>query len=52
MNRPAPPLPPPDTDPLSPVPLGDQVHGLVLEGLISGRWQPGDRIVERHLPPS
>ncbi|MFJ9444259.1 GntR family transcriptional regulator [Kitasatospora sp. NPDC101235] len=34
---------------MSRVPLGEQVRGLVLEGLLNGRWQPGDRIVERRL---
>ncbi|MFD5461378.1 GntR family transcriptional regulator [Kitasatospora sp. NPDC127059] len=38
-----------NTDPLSRVPLGEQVRGLLLEGLLGGRWQPGDRIVERRL---
>ncbi|MFJ2776717.1 MULTISPECIES: GntR family transcriptional regulator [unclassified Kitasatospora] len=40
---------PDDGDPLSRVPLGEQVRGLLLDGLMSGRWQPGDRIVERRL---
>ncbi|MFF2074018.1 GntR family transcriptional regulator [Kitasatospora sp. NPDC058162] len=43
------PTPAGDADPLSRVPLGEQVHGLLLEGLLGGRWQPGDRIVERRL---
>ncbi|MFI9359630.1 GntR family transcriptional regulator [Kitasatospora sp. NPDC053057] len=38
-----------DGDPLSRVPLGEQVRGLLLEGLLGSRWQPGDRIVERRL---
>ncbi|MFI2606671.1 GntR family transcriptional regulator [Kitasatospora sp. NPDC018619] len=50
MNVPAPqPSPPAAPDPLSRVPLGEQVRGLLLEGLLNGRWQPGDRIVERRL---
>ncbi|MFE6050626.1 GntR family transcriptional regulator [Kitasatospora sp. NPDC056446] len=50
MNHPVPSAPPPgDADPLSRVPLGEQVRGLLLEGLLSGRWQPGERIVERRL---
>ncbi|MFD1933557.1 MULTISPECIES: GntR family transcriptional regulator [Nonomuraea] len=30
-------------------PLRDQIRQLVLEGLVSGRWAPGDRLVERRI---
>jgi DNA-binding GntR family transcriptional regulator len=30
-------------------PLREQILGVLLDGLISGRWQPGDRIVERQV---
>ncbi|MFF4814241.1 GntR family transcriptional regulator [Kitasatospora sp. NPDC001309] len=48
-TRAATPTPDGGADPLSRVPLGEQVRGLLLEGLLGGRWQPGDRIVERRL---
>ncbi|SOX52713.1 GntR family transcriptional regulator [Mycobacterium ahvazicum] len=31
------------------MPLREQILGVLLDGLISGRWQPGDRIVERQV---
>lgn len=31
------------------LPLREQILGVLLDGLISGRWQPGDRIVERQV---
>ncbi|MFJ9691104.1 GntR family transcriptional regulator [Kitasatospora sp. NPDC101183] len=51
MNHPDPtPQPSPDdADRLSRVPLGEQVRALLLDGLLGGRWRPGDRIVERRL---
>ncbi|WP_043621950.1 GntR family transcriptional regulator [Nonomuraea candida] len=30
-------------------PLRDQIKQMVVDGLISGRWAPGDRIVERRV---
>ncbi|SDI10793.1 DNA-binding transcriptional regulator, GntR family [Sinosporangium album] len=30
-------------------PLRDQIRQVLLEGLISGRWEPGERIVERRV---
>ncbi|MEO3871062.1 GntR family transcriptional regulator [Nonomuraea sp. B12E4] len=30
-------------------PLRDQIRQVVLDGLIDGRWGPGDRVVERQL---
>ncbi|RJL34516.1 GntR family transcriptional regulator [Bailinhaonella thermotolerans] len=30
-------------------PLREQIRQMLLDGLISGRWQPGDRIVERRV---
>ncbi|WP_306334552.1 GntR family transcriptional regulator [Streptomyces sp. KL118A] len=35
--------------PVARVPLSEQVRDFVLEGLLNGRWQPGDRIVERRI---
>ncbi len=29
--------------------LREQIREHILEGIISGRWQPGERIVERHI---
>lgn len=43
------PTPAGDADPLSRVPLGEQVRGLLPESLLGGRRQPGGRIVERRL---
>ncbi|MFI5660807.1 GntR family transcriptional regulator [Streptomyces sp. NPDC051684] len=40
---------PPSTAPLARVPLHEQVRRFVLEGLVAGRWEPGDRIVERRI---
>lgn len=31
------------------LPLREQILGVLLDGLINGRWQPGDRIVERQV---
>ncbi|MEV7010884.1 GntR family transcriptional regulator [Streptosporangium sp. NPDC051022] len=31
------------------VPLRDQIRRVLLDGLVSGRWQPGERIVERRI---
>ncbi|MFD0889004.1 GntR family transcriptional regulator, partial [Streptosporangium algeriense] len=31
------------------LPLRDQIRQAVLDGLISGRWGPGDRVVERRM---
>ncbi|GAA3072300.1 GntR family transcriptional regulator [Streptosporangium carneum] len=30
-------------------PLRDQIRRVLLDGLVSGRWQPGERIVERRI---
>ncbi|WP_455432948.1 GntR family transcriptional regulator [Streptosporangium soli] len=30
-------------------PLRDQIRQVLLDGLVSGRWQPGERIVERRV---
>lgn len=40
---------PPVPAPVARVPLSDHVRRYVLQGLLSGRWQPGDRIVERRI---
>ena len=40
---------PPIPAPVARVPLSDHVRRFVLEGLLNGRWQPGDRIVERRI---
>jgi DNA-binding GntR family transcriptional regulator len=37
------------TEDLARVPLSDQVRRILLEHLLSGRWRPGDRIVERRI---
>ncbi|AEW96792.1 MULTISPECIES: GntR family transcriptional regulator [Streptomycetaceae] len=29
--------------------LRDQIRQMIVDGLVSGRWQPGDRIVERRI---
>lgn len=29
--------------------LREQIREHILEGIISGRWQPGERIVERRI---
>ncbi|MFJ8927710.1 GntR family transcriptional regulator [Streptomyces sp. NPDC102364] len=39
----------PPPDPLARVPLHEQVRHFILEGLVEGRWEPGDRIVERRI---
>ncbi|WP_447034794.1 GntR family transcriptional regulator [Streptomyces sp. DSM 118878] len=31
------------------VPLSEQVRRTLLDGLLNGRWRPGDRIIERHI---
>ncbi|MBM7168634.1 GntR family transcriptional regulator [Streptomyces sp. G44] len=31
------------------VPLSEQVRRALLDGLLNGRWRPGDRIIERHI---
>lgn len=40
---------PPIPAPIARVPLSDHVRRFILEGLLNGRWQPGDRIVERRI---
>ncbi|MGW2343192.1 GntR family transcriptional regulator [Streptomyces sp. NPDC001661] len=40
---------PPPTAPLARVPLHEQVRRFVLEGLVAGQWEPGDRIIERRI---
>ncbi len=35
--------------PVMRLPLRDQIRQAVLDGLISGRWGPGDRVVERRM---
>ncbi|WP_051792512.1 GntR family transcriptional regulator [Amycolatopsis jejuensis] len=37
------------SSPLMRAPLRDQIRQHLLDGLISGRWRPGDRIVERQV---
>ncbi|MCX5535670.1 GntR family transcriptional regulator [Streptomyces sp. NBC_00006] len=39
----------PTPGPLARVPLHEQVRHFILEGLVEGRWEPGDRIVERRI---
>ncbi|WP_306319817.1 MULTISPECIES: GntR family transcriptional regulator [unclassified Streptomyces] len=39
----------PSSGPLARVPLHEQVRRFVLEGLVAGRWGPGDRVVERRV---
>ncbi|MCX4831144.1 GntR family transcriptional regulator [Streptomyces sp. NBC_01016] len=39
----------PTPGPLARVPLHEQVRHFILEGLVEGRWGPGDRIVERRI---
>ncbi|MFE0173562.1 GntR family transcriptional regulator [Streptomyces sp. NPDC059002] len=49
MTADVPPRIPSVPAPVARVPLSDQVRNFVLEGLLDGRWQPGDRIVERRI---
>ncbi|ATL25949.1 GntR family transcriptional regulator [Streptomyces formicae] len=49
MTADVPPRIPSVPAPVARVPLSDQVRNFVLEGLLEGRWQPGDRIVERRI---
>ncbi|WP_018385481.1 GntR family transcriptional regulator [Wenjunlia vitaminophila] len=37
------------SDALTRAPLREQIKRLLLDGLVSGRWRPGDRIVERQV---
>ncbi|MFG2920735.1 GntR family transcriptional regulator [Streptomyces sp. NPDC048305] len=41
--------PPGGTPALERVPLHEHVRHFILEGLVAGRWEPGDRIVERRI---
>ncbi|MFZ3572071.1 GntR family transcriptional regulator [Streptomyces sp. BH097] len=41
--------PPGRGSPLARVPLHEQVRRFILEGLVAGRWEPGERIVERRV---
>ncbi|MFJ9173196.1 GntR family transcriptional regulator [Streptomyces sp. NPDC102360] len=41
--------PPGRDSPLARVPLHEQVRRFILEGLVAGRWEPGERIVERRV---
>jgi DNA-binding GntR family transcriptional regulator len=36
-------------EPVGRRPLREEIRKVLVEGLISGRWEPGDRIVERRL---
>nr|WP_281283687.1 GntR family transcriptional regulator [Nonomuraea longispora] len=36
-------------EPVARPPLRDEIRDVLVEGMISGRWGPGDRIVERRL---
>ncbi|MGW0481490.1 GntR family transcriptional regulator [Nonomuraea sp. NPDC003214] len=36
-------------NPVERSPLRDEIRQVLLDGLIDGRWEPGDRIVERRL---
>ncbi|NEY35079.1 FCD domain-containing protein, partial [Streptomyces sp. PRKS01-65] len=40
---------PPGRSPLDRAPLHAQVRRFLLDGLVAGRWAPGDRIVERRI---
>lgn len=35
--------------PVRGLPLREQILQVLVDGLVSGRWSPGDRIVERHV---
>lgn len=50
------PPPPPTPAPASPAPIRPMAHSLreqirerIVEGIVSGRWKPGERIVERRI---
>ncbi|PSK95425.1 GntR family transcriptional regulator [Murinocardiopsis flavida] len=43
------PAPPGDTSRLARNPLREQIRRMLVDGLLSGRWQPGERIVERRI---
>ncbi|CAM3358246.1 MULTISPECIES: GntR family transcriptional regulator [Streptomyces] len=47
MPNPAPAGPPDPAPRLSRAPLHQQIRQFILEGLVTGRWGPGDRITER-----
>ncbi|MGD6741597.1 GntR family transcriptional regulator [Streptomyces sp. BH106] len=49
MPVPQPAVPQGRGGPLERVPLHERVRRFVLEGLVAGRWEPGDRIVERRV---
>lgn len=40
---------PDDPSPLARNPLREQIRRVLVDGLLSGRWQPGERIVERRI---
>ncbi|GAB3445440.1 GntR family transcriptional regulator [Streptomonospora sediminis] len=40
---------PEESAPLARNPLREQIRQMLVEGLLSGRWQPGERIVERRI---
>src|SRR5699024_6743097 len=42
---------PDDPSKLARAPLREQIRPVLVEGLLSGRWQPGERIVERRVAP-
>ncbi|MFF9352084.1 GntR family transcriptional regulator [Streptomyces sp. NPDC014734] len=55
MSPPTSPATPPPSgvtrpgSPLERIPLHERVRTFVLEGLVAGRWEPGDRIIERRI---
>ncbi|MFJ9089755.1 GntR family transcriptional regulator [Streptomyces sp. NPDC102384] len=49
MSVSASPAPPGRSGPIERIPLHERVRQFVLEGLVAGQWEPGDRIVERRI---